>query len=359
MAVAARIRDGLRSTDVAARLGGDEFGVLLLDIPDPAYATAVAERLLAGISAPARGRRGPGRGQRQHRRRRRHRGDARVDDLLSDADVAMYQAKALGKGRQHVFDGNPEGRVVAERPWSADQRTVRRPAFAPARLEPGGRLGPGHRTRLDGAATTSERRADAGPGLMKIPLFPLHTVLCPGIVVPLHIFEERYREMTRRCLDTGEPFGVVLIREGREVGDAQHLDPGRRGRLRGDPAGGALPGRALRPARGRDRAVHDRIGRRGERGVPRRRRDAARRRGGRRAAGRAPGGHRHRPVRALPRAHAGARRRDRRRARHPGRGRGGRIVRGRRGPRRRGHGRGDRRVDDRGRRGARSRRRRG
>ena len=53
---------------------------------------------------------------------------------------------------------------------------------------------------------------------MKIPLFPLHTVLCPGIVVPLHIFEERYREMTRRCLDTGEPFGVVLIRDGREVG---------------------------------------------------------------------------------------------------------------------------------------------
>ena len=53
---------------------------------------------------------------------------------------------------------------------------------------------------------------------MKIPLFPLHTVLCPGIVVPLHIFEERYREMTRRCLDTGEPFGVVLIRDGKEVG---------------------------------------------------------------------------------------------------------------------------------------------
>ena len=53
---------------------------------------------------------------------------------------------------------------------------------------------------------------------MKIPLFPLHTVLCPGIVVPLHIFEERYREMTRRCLDTGEPFGVVLIREGRAIG---------------------------------------------------------------------------------------------------------------------------------------------
>jgi Lon protease-like protein len=55
---------------------------------------------------------------------------------------------------------------------------------------------------------------------MEIPLFPLHTVLCPGIVLPLHIFEDRYRALTRHCLDTGEPFGVVLIREGPEVGSA-------------------------------------------------------------------------------------------------------------------------------------------
>ncbi|HEX7949896.1 MAG TPA: LON peptidase substrate-binding domain-containing protein [Candidatus Limnocylindrales bacterium] len=54
---------------------------------------------------------------------------------------------------------------------------------------------------------------------MEIPLFPLHTVLCPGIVLPLHVFEERYRALTRHCLATGTPFGVVLIREGREVGD--------------------------------------------------------------------------------------------------------------------------------------------
>lgn len=56
---------------------------------------------------------------------------------------------------------------------------------------------------------------------MEIPLFPLHTVLCPGIVLPLHIFEDRYRALTRHCLDTGEPFGVVLIREGAEVGTAK------------------------------------------------------------------------------------------------------------------------------------------
>ena len=53
---------------------------------------------------------------------------------------------------------------------------------------------------------------------MQIPLFPLHTVLCPGIVVPLHIFEERYRALTQHCLETGTPFGIVLIRDGRDVG---------------------------------------------------------------------------------------------------------------------------------------------
>src|SRR6476620_6828428 len=58
---------------------------------------------------------------------------------------------------------------------------------------------------------------------MEIPLFPLHTVLCPGIVLPLHIFEDRYRALTRHCLDTGAPFGVVLIRDGREVGTDRAL----------------------------------------------------------------------------------------------------------------------------------------
>ncbi len=53
---------------------------------------------------------------------------------------------------------------------------------------------------------------------MEIPLFPLHTVLCPGIVLPLHVFEDRYRALTRHCLATGTPFGIVLIREGKEVG---------------------------------------------------------------------------------------------------------------------------------------------
>jgi len=55
-------------------------------------------------------------------------------------------------------------------------------------------------------------------GRLDLPLFPLHSVLCPGVALPLHIFEERYRLMIGRCIERTEPFGVVLIREGREVG---------------------------------------------------------------------------------------------------------------------------------------------
>ncbi len=52
---------------------------------------------------------------------------------------------------------------------------------------------------------------------MEVPLFPLHTVLAPGVALPLHVFETRYRAMVRHCLDTSSPFGIVLIREGSEI----------------------------------------------------------------------------------------------------------------------------------------------
>jgi Lon protease-like protein len=53
---------------------------------------------------------------------------------------------------------------------------------------------------------------------MDLPLFPLNTVLFPGMVLPLHIFEERYKLMINRCLEDELPFGILLIREGSEVG---------------------------------------------------------------------------------------------------------------------------------------------
>jgi Lon protease-like protein len=51
-----------------------------------------------------------------------------------------------------------------------------------------------------------------------LPLFPLNTVLFPGMPIHLHIFEPRYRLMIRRCVEAQKPFGVVLIAHGMEAG---------------------------------------------------------------------------------------------------------------------------------------------
>lgn len=55
--------------------------------------------------------------------------------------------------------------------------------------------------------------------MYEIPLFPLNTVLFPGMPLPLHIFEDRYKEMVSDCLNSGQPFGVVLVEEGETGGD--------------------------------------------------------------------------------------------------------------------------------------------
>ncbi len=55
---------------------------------------------------------------------------------------------------------------------------------------------------------------------LNIPLFPLNSVLFPGGPLPLRIFEPRYLDMVSQCLKSESPFGVCLIRDGKEVGQA-------------------------------------------------------------------------------------------------------------------------------------------
>ncbi|ERI53047.1 LON peptidase substrate-binding domain-containing protein [Pseudomonas sp. NPDC077649] len=55
---------------------------------------------------------------------------------------------------------------------------------------------------------------------MNLPLFPLNTVLFPGCMLDLQIFEARYLDMISRCMKQGSGFGVVCIVEGEEVGEA-------------------------------------------------------------------------------------------------------------------------------------------
>ena len=56
---------------------------------------------------------------------------------------------------------------------------------------------------------------------MKLPLFPLNTVLFPGCVLDLQVFEARYLDMIARCMKQGSGFGVVCILEGSETGDIE------------------------------------------------------------------------------------------------------------------------------------------
>ncbi len=53
--------------------------------------------------------------------------------------------------------------------------------------------------------------------MLELPLFPLNSVLFPGMLINLHIFEDRYKQMIGLCLKTRQPFGVVLIAEGQEA----------------------------------------------------------------------------------------------------------------------------------------------
>ena len=139
--VASRLEKCLRATDmvarvgrefIVARMGGDEFTVLLDDLKDPADARQAAERLMKAVSAPF------------------NLGGKEVftsvsvgialsnaakyefpDEILRDADTAMYRAKSLGKARYEVFDADMRASVMARLQLEMDlHRAIERQEFS-------------------------------------------------------------------------------------------------------------------------------------------------------------------------------------------------------------------------------------
>ena len=116
--VALRLSTCIRETDTVARLGGDEFIILLGDLSDSpeeaaAQAKTVGEKIVAAISLPYRlaghdCRSTPSVGITLF-------GDKRgnIDELLKQADIAMYQAKAAGRGTLRFFDPDLQAAVLA------------------------------------------------------------------------------------------------------------------------------------------------------------------------------------------------------------------------------------------------------
>ena len=110
VAVAERLATVVRPGDTVARLGGDEFAVLMEDLEDPAAAVAVAERIVAVLRQPVSvGDREIGIsssvGVTVADR------SATTERLLREADSAMYEAKAAGKGRCVVFEDSMHARI--------------------------------------------------------------------------------------------------------------------------------------------------------------------------------------------------------------------------------------------------------
>jgi diguanylate cyclase (GGDEF)-like protein len=123
--VAERLRSTLRSADTAARLGGDEFAVLIEDVVGVDDVATVADRIVAAIARPA----AIG-GQEVNVRVSlgfavSPEGGQTVDELLTNADAAMYVAKAAGKGRSAAYE--PGMRVGSvERQAHAPEGLVRK-----------------------------------------------------------------------------------------------------------------------------------------------------------------------------------------------------------------------------------------
>jgi diguanylate cyclase (GGDEF)-like protein/PAS domain S-box-containing protein len=219
VAVARRLRETLRPSDTIARLGGDEFAVLIEDAAEPGRPAVAAERLLAALAEPFDGTRitasvGIATGAA---------GQHDAAELLRHADVAMYAAKAAGKGRSAVFEPEMESAIIGQLRMKAElARAVELGEFT-VYYQPTVELANGRLAGVEALVRWQHPERGLVPPLDFIPLAEQ-----TGLIVPLgrFVLREACRQMSawHTSYPTDPPMTVSVNLSARELDEPGLVD---------------------------------------------------------------------------------------------------------------------------------------
>lgn len=223
IAIAGRLHTVLRPEDTIARLGGDEFAILADDIGAPSDVVVLAERVLTAFDSPFRldGREISIRcsigivltGS----------GESTADDLLRDADVAMYRAKVTGRGSYALFEPSMQAEVAARQELESELREAIDHERLTLVYQPIVDLRDGSIVAVEALARWSHPvRGDVAPGIF------IPTAEESGLILPLGRWVLR-----RACLDlaalrqsggTAADLRLAVNLSPRQLGDPRLVD---------------------------------------------------------------------------------------------------------------------------------------